>query len=212
MTTLGDSSKPSGGWEAYAGSSQIQQEATQLTIPEHADVTEIGAWVGGWEGTCRVYLCLWSADLELIGSLGPITVANEGAGGPAGGNVTSQTGTLSPAVRLAAGTVVYVGFDRHVDDGHQVSIGGPASPDHYHGRHGGPAAAWPGDLGHASGGLTGAARRVGSWLVYEPVAGAKVYRSGSWDDADTVQVRRSGSWQDVDAVQLRRSGSWTDSE
>lgn len=213
MPTIGTTTKPSGGWHAFAGSSQVQQEAELLTAPAHIDVLELAGWIGGWNGTCRVKLCLWDSLGSLLGESAQITVANEGAGGPAGSNVQLYTAALLVPVRLAAGALFFAGFDRHASDGHQISVGGAGSGSHYEGRHGGSSAPWPGDLGAASGGPDVQDRRAGQYVSnYANVAGAKVYRSGAWADAESVLVRRSGAWVDVDAVQLRRSSAWIDSE
>jgi hypothetical protein len=213
MPSIGTTTKPSGGWHSFQGSSQVQQEANRLTMPAHGDITDLGAWIGGWNGTCRVHLCVWDDAGVLLESVGPITVANEGAGGPAGGNVALYTAPLATPVRLAAGVAFYVGFDRHNSDGHQVSVAGSGTPDHFEGRHGGSTATWPAALGAASGGPSNAPRSCGMYVAnYDLVPGAKVYRSGAWLDADGVQAFRSGAWVDVDGVQLERSGAWVDSE
>ena len=212
MATIGDSSKPSGGWHAFTGNTQVQQEAELLTMPELGDVLQIGAWIGGWSGTCRAILCLWRLDGVLLGQTAQVTAANFGAGGPAGGNVNSFIGTLLTPVRLAAGQAFFVGFDRHGSDGHQISVGGPGSPSHYEGRHGGSGSTWPGNLG-AAGGVATAVRRSGAWVAnYVRVPGAKVMRSGVQTDAQAVQVLRSGAWTDVLGVQIMRSGAWVDSQ
>jgi hypothetical protein len=213
MPTIGDTSKPSGGWHSFSGSSQNQQEAELLTAPERLDVVELAGWIGGWSASCRVKLCIWDDAGELLGQTAQITVANEGAGGPAGGNVALYSAALLTPVRIAAGVAFFVGMDRHADDAHQVSVGGAGSPDHYEGRHGGPAAPWAGDLGAATGGPSNQPRRCGMYVAdYVAVAGAKVYRSGAWVDADSVQIMRSGVWVDADSVQVMRSGVWTDAE
>jgi hypothetical protein len=211
MATIGTTTKPSGGWHAFQGSSQVQQEAERLTMPAHGDITDLGAWIGGWNGTCRVYLCLWDDAGAILGSVGPITVANQGAGGS--GDVALYTATLAAPVRLAAGADFYVGFDRHNSDGHQVSEAGPSTPNHFEGRHGGTTSTWPAALGAASGGPSNAPRRIGMFVQnYNLVPGAKLFRSGAWVDAAGVQLQRSGVLVDVVGVQLQRSGAWVDSQ
>jgi hypothetical protein len=213
VPTIGTTTKPGGGWHAFQGSSQVQQEADRLVMPAHGDIVALAGWIGGWDGTCRVHLCCWDDAGALLGSVGPITVANEGSGGPAGGNVALYTGTLPVPVRLAAGVAFFVGFDRHNSDGHQVSVGGSGTDDHFEGRHGGTTSSWPGALGAASGGPSNASRYAGMYVAnYLPVPGAKILHGTTWDDADGVQALRSGAWSDVDGVQLQRSGAWVDSQ
>lgn len=211
MPAIGDATKPSGGWHAFTGNTQVQQEAELLTMPELGDVTSLGAWVGGWSGTCRIVLCLWRLDGVLLAQSAQVTVANFGAGGPAGGNVQSVIAGIAP-VRLAKNQPFFVGFDRHGSDGHQISVGGAGSPSHYEGRHGGSGSAWPGNLG-AAGGIATQVRRSGAWVAsYTRTPGAKVMRSGVQTDAQAVQVLRSGAWADALAVQIMRSGAWVDSQ
>ena len=207
MPTIGAGAKPGGTYHAFGGSSQINQEAELLEAPVRLRLLELGSWVGGWADTCRVRLCVWDADGDLLGQSAQITVANEGAAGT--GNVSLYTEPLLTPVELAKGAEFYVGFVRHPDDAHQVSVGATSTGPHYHGRSG---ATWPNNLGNAEG-PTSQARRVGSYVAdYEAIAGAKVYRSGAWVDAESVLVYRSGAWVDAEAVQVRRGSSWVDAE
>jgi hypothetical protein len=211
VATIGDPSKPSGGWHAFQGSSQVQQEAERLSTPARGAISRLGAWIGGWSGSCRVYLCLWDGSGGLLASVGPITVASTGAGGA--GQVANYEADLATPVVLARDADFYVGFDRHNSDGHQVSEAGPGTYDHFEGRHGGTIASWPAGLGAASGSPSNAARRIGMYVAtFTPIPGAKIMRAGSWADAETVAAMRAGSWADVAGVQLQRAGSWTDSE
>ena len=211
MATIGDTSKPTSGWHAFQGQSYPQQEGERLTMPAHGDITDLGAWVGGWSGTVRLYLCLWADDFELLASVGPITVASHGAGGPAGGNVERVEASLATPVRLAAGVEFYVGFDRIMADGHQVSVGG--SGTHYEGDRGGTSAPWPSTFGRVGGIAPGAGGRCGAYVAgYAPVAGAKVYDGAAWVDADSVKTYDGAAWVDADAVQVNTGAGWVDSE
>lgn len=207
MPTIGTTSKPGGGWHAFGGSSQINQEAELLTMPARGELLELGQWVGGWSDAPRVRLCVWSSAKVLLGQSAQITVANEGAAGA--GNVSLYTEPLLVPVELAKGASFYVGFVRHPDDAHQIATGASGSGPHYHGRSG---ATWPNNLG-AAGSYSSEERRIGSYVAnYELLPGAWIYRSGVWVEADTVQIYRSGSWSDADGVQLYRSGAWVDSQ
>lgn len=210
MPTIGSGTKPGGSWHAFGGSSNPTQEAELLEAPGRIRLLELGAWIGGWAATCRVRLCVWDGTSgALLGQSAQITVANEGAGGPPGGNVALYTELLETPVELEAGDAFYCGFARHPDDAHQVSTGASGSGPHYHGRSGG---VWPNTFGNVSG-ISEQVRRIGSYVSdYETIPGAHIYRSGAWVEAETVAVYRSGVWVDADAVQLYRSGSWTDAE
>jgi hypothetical protein len=209
MPTIGTPAKPGGGWHSYQGSSYPNQEAEKLQMPARGRILEVGAWVGGWSGTCRVRLCIWDGSSKaLLGQSNQITVANEGAGGPAGSNVALYTGPLIAPVEIGKGFDFYVGFARDPSDGHQVSEGASGTGPHFESRSG---PTWPADLDHNP--LTQETRRIGAYVAnWETLPGAWVYRSGAWVEADTVQIYRSGSWVDVDGVSLYRSGSWADSE
>lgn len=209
MPTIGTISKPSNGYHAYGGSSQINQEAELLVMPVRGRILEVGAWVGGWADTPRVRLCVWDGSSRaLLGQSAQITVANEGAAGPGGSNVSLYTEPLLVPVELNKSESFYVGFVRHPDDSHQISTGATGSGPHYHGRSG---PTWPNELGNAD--YSSEVRRIGAYVAnYEAQAGAWVYRSGVWVEADAVSVYRSGVWAEADAVQLYRSGSWTDAE
>lgn len=212
MPTIGNSAKPSSSWHAFSSSSNPNQESELLTMPETGELLTLGAWVGGWNGSCRIVLAVWAADGTMLGRSDQVTVANQGAGGPSGGNVEQVIADLQTPVRLSSGDTFFVGFARHTSDGHQVSASG-TGPEHYEGRSGGSAGVWQtADLG-AVGGIQNEPRRLGMWVQnYDPVAGAKVRVSGVWVDADDVQVRASGAWVSADAVQIRSAGSWVDAD
>ena len=180
-------------------------------MPARGRILEVGAWVGGWSGTCRLRLCIWDGSSKaLLGQSNQLTAANEGAGGPAGGNVALYTAPLIAPVEIGKGFDFYVGFARDPNDGHQVSEGSSATGPHFHGRSG---PTWPNNLGNAPSSFSQETRRIGAYVAnWETLPGAWVYRSGAWVEADTVQIYRSGSWVDVDGVSLYRSGSWVDSE
>lgn len=213
MPTIGNSTKPSSGWHAYSSSSNPNQEAELLTMPERGDLLELGAWVGGWSGSCRTVLAVWAVDGTMLGSCPQVTVANQGAGGPSGGNVVSVVGTLSTPVRLDAGVQFYVGFARHNSDGHQVSTAG--SGTHYEGRSGGGTGPTyqTAALGAVSGGPDPESGRIGAWVEnYEAVAGGRVRVAGSFVDVAAARVRQGGVWVDLDAVKIRDGGSWVDAD
>lgn len=211
MPTLGTTSKPGNGWHAYSGTTQVNREAELFTLPGSVRILELGQWVGGWSGTCRLVLGVWDyATKELLARTAQITVASEGAGGPAGSNVALYTEPLLAPLELNAGAQVLVGFARHGDDGHQVSTGGSGTGPHYHGRLGG-AFNPDGDFDNGAGDYSEEVRRIGAYIAdYEDLATAWVRRSGAWVRAESVQVRRSGAWVQASSIQARRSGSWTD--
>ena len=207
MATIGNPDRPGGSWHA-ASDPYWDQEADLLEMPARGELLSLGAWLGGWNGTCRGRLCVWDAVGTLLGQSAQFTVANEGGGGPPGSNVERYESALETPVELAKGAGFYVGFNRHPADGLQVSLG-PSGGTHYHGKSG---ATWPNDLGN-SGGISSEPRRVGAYVAnYEQTTGAHVYRSGAWTEAESVQEYRSGAWVESDAVQLWRSGALVDAE
>jgi hypothetical protein len=211
MPTIGTTTKPSSGWHSYLGSSETNQEAELLTMPERGTILELGAWLGGWNGTARCTLNVWAADgsRELLGRTAQFTVANEGAGGPAGSNVALYTATLTTPVGLSNGEAFLVGFTRHPDDGHQVSIGASGGGPHYHGRVGGGVYQPDADFG--PGAYSEELRRVGVYVAdYEPKPGGYIRRSSAWAEPE-VYVRRSSAWAEPE-VYVRRSGAWIEPE
>lgn len=210
MPTIGNAAKPGGSWHAYGGSSFPTQEAELLEAPVRLRLLELGAWIGGWADTPRVRLCVWDAAGVRLGQSAQFTVANEGGGGPPGSNVALYTELLETPVELPKGAEFYCGFARHPDDSHQVSTGASGTGPHYHGR---SFATWPGNLGERPEGISTEVRRIGAYVAdYDPIAGAKIYRSGAWVDADAVLVYRSGVWVEADSVQVRRGAAWVDAE
>lgn len=213
MPTIGTSTKPSSSWHAFSSSSNPNQEAELLTMPETGELLQLGAWVGGWSGTCRIMLMAWDVDGVQLGHSAQVTVANQGAGGPSGGNVEQVIEDLLAPIRLVAGTQFYVGFARHNSDGHQVSASG--SGEHFEGRSGGgTGSAWQtAALGAVSGGPANQTRRIGAWVNnYEPVAGGRVRVAGAFVDVDAARYRAGGAWVDLDAVKIRSGGVWVDAD
>lgn len=208
MPELGNSGKPSSGWEAYGGSSQTSIEVEKLTAPRRLRILEVGAWAGGWSATCRARLGIWSAAGALLGQSADVIFANEGAGGPAGGNVARYVAALTSPVELEAGDLFYVGFNRHPNDAHQISKGASGSGPHFEDHVG--AASWPTPAISSPASID---RRSGAFVAnYQELAGIWVRRAGAWVLAESVSVRRSGAWVAADTVAVRRSGAWVDAE
>jgi hypothetical protein len=203
---LGNSAKPSSGWHALGGSSQASIEVEKLTAPGRIRITSVGVWAGGWAGSCRAHLGIWSAAGALLGQSAEVSFANEGAGGPAGGNVARYVAAIAP-VELDAGAVFYVGFNRHPNDSHQVS-GGPTSTEHFEDQVG--VSSWPTPSISSPSTVQ---RRIGAYVAdYVELAGAWVRRAGAWVLADEVLVRRGGVWVPADTVAIRRAGAWVDAQ
>ena len=205
MPILGNDTKPGFAYHAYSGTSQPNQEAEDIELPaQRIRIKRLGAWIGGWNDSPRVRLCIWNSSTgALLAQSAQFTVANEGAAGP--GNVTRYEADLeTPFDTPTAGMTVRVGFTRDRSDGHQVSTGSTTA-GHFHGRAPYPA----GIFAEIDGGFA-ENRRIGLWIQdYELLANAYVLRSGVWERA-TPKVYRSGVWQDADAVRVFRSGSWQD--
>ncbi len=205
MPVLGANSKPGFSYHSYSGTSQPNQEAEPMTLPDQRiRILTLGQWLGGWGGTCRVRLCIWDGDFQtLLAQTAEITVANLGSGD---GKANSYTADLITPYEADAGQTILVGFTRHRDDGHNV-LTGNAAYTHEHGRGAYPGAPF-GDIDQTS----GIAKRIGAWVQdYEPLANAYVYRSGLWQRA-TPKVYRSGSWVDAEGVKVYRSGAWVDAD
>jgi hypothetical protein len=212
MAILGESGKPSGGWHAYQGSSQIGQEAEQLTMPKGGTIFSLGAWVGGWNGACDVWLTVWDAAgaRPKLAQSAMVTVANEGAGGPGGSNVQLIVASLTSPLDLPTGFDFLVGFVRKQGDGHQISTGPSGSGPHFHGRSGASVQA----ASFAQGGdYSSEPLRIGAYVAnYEPRPGAWVYRSGVWVQAEQVSVYRAGSWSEADSISVRRGAAWNEAD
>lgn len=205
MPIWGNDAEPGFGWHAFSSSAHPNQEAEALTLPDQRiRVLELGAWVGGWNGTCRIRLCAWAEDGTLLAQSAEQTIPNEGSGGE--GQIARHTGALLVPYESEPGELIWVGFTRNRSDGHQIGTGSTIN-QHFHGR-----APYPdGDFGEVEL-YVAQARRIGCWIEdYEPIATAHVYRSGAWTDPETV-VRRSAAWGDPESVQAYRSGAWTDAD
>jgi hypothetical protein len=205
---LGNSGKPGSGWEAYGGSSYPSIEVEQLTAPRRLRILSVGVWAGGWSGSCRARLGIWSAAGALLGQSAEVSFANEGAGGPAGSNVARYVAALAVPVELDAGVNFYVGFNRHPNDAHQVSKGASGSGPHFHDEVG--PASWPTPPITAP---VSVDRRIGAYVAdYLELAGAWVRRGGSWVLAGELLVRRGGVWVPADTVAVRRGAAWVDAQ
>lgn len=209
---LGNGAKPSGGWHAYQGSSEINQEAELLTIPKGGTILTLGAWIGGWAAACDVWLTVWEAAgaRAILGQSAILTVANEGAGGPGGSNVKLYVADLLTPVDLPTGADFLVGFVRKQNDGHQISTGAGGSGPHAHGRSG---AAQQNAAFAQAGDYSTPVLRIGAYVAdYQPRPGAWIYRAGVWVQSDQVMTYRAGSWVEVDTVQIRRGSEWVEAD
>jgi hypothetical protein len=208
MPIIGNDSKPSYSYHAYGGSSQINQEAEDITLPAgRVRITRLGAWIGGWNDAPRCYLTVWSPTTgAVLAQSGQFTVANQGAA--AEGKVAKYVADLATPYEADGGAVLRIGFTRHRDDAHQVSTGAVTGAGHEHGRGAYPAGGFASiDGGYAEN------RRIGAWIEdYVAIRGGWIYRSGVWVRADAVYAYRSGSWAEVDTVQAYRGGSWIEAD
>jgi hypothetical protein len=209
MAIIGDSSKPNDHWEAFQGSSQINQGAELLTMPKGGTINSVGQWIGGWSGACDVWLTVWSAAgaRPVLGQSNILTVASQGAGGPAGSNVQLYVASLRVPVDLPTGADFLVGFVRKQGDGHQISF--ENAGQHWQGRSG--AAVQDAPFGVAAYASQGG--RIGAYVAdYQPRSGAWIYRAGAWVQSDQLLVFRSGQWVEADTVNAFRSGAWNEAD
>jgi len=208
MATLGITGKPTASWHGYGGSSTINQEAEQLTIPKGGTIYSVGCWIGGWDGACDVWLTIWDAAgaRPKLAQSAMVTVANEGS--PGDGKVKLYVAALTAPLDLPTGFDFLVGFVRKQNDAHQVSTG-PSAAGHRHGRSGA-------NQQTAAFGVTdysSQVQRIGAYVAdYQPRPGAWVYRSGVWQQSDTVSVYRAGSWVEADGVSVRRGSAWNEAD
>ena len=209
MPTIGDGSKPNDHWHSYSGSSQPNQEAELLTMPKGGTLNSVGAWVGGWSGACDIWLTIWAASgaRAVLGQSNILTVASEGAGGPAGSNVKLYVADLRVPVDLPTGADFLCGFVRKQNQGHQISF--ENAGQHWHGRSGPTQeAAVFGNADYVSMG-----GRIGAYVAdWRPRSGAWVYRAGVWVASDQLLVYRSGAWVEADTVSVNRSGAWAEAD
>lgn len=210
MATIGDGSKPNDHWEAYSGSSQVNQGAEQLTMPKGGRILQVGQWLGGWNGPVDVWLTIWDAagSRPVLGQSNIMTVANKGAGGPAGSNVALYVADLLKPVDLPTGADFLVGFVRKQGQGHQISFENTGA--HYEGRSG--ANQQSAAFGQA-GSYSSQSGRIGAYVAnYVPRSGAWVYRAGAWVQSDQLLVYRSGAWVEADTVNVNRAGAWVEAD
>ena len=206
MPVLGNATKPSNSWGAYEGHTYPSQMAEKLQHTRAIRILQLGSWIGGWNGTCRVRLTVWRySDRVVIAQSAEIVVPNKGAGGPSGGNVNSIVGAVVAPVDIPANTPFYVGWVSHHDDGMQFSFGSTSSGQHIEGKIG--ENAYPGaPLANA----TLIARRVGAWVQdYADMAGAHVYRGSAFTRAEVV-VQRGAAKSPAQRVAVYRNGAWVD--
>lgn len=180
MPVIGNSSKPTSYWWAESNPNQY---AEKLTMPEDGDITRLGQWLGGWNGTVRTKLCIWDASGVLLGQSAQFTVANKGA--PSSGNVDKYEADLTSPVSLSSGDEFFVGFSHDPSDAHQVSGGSSGSGTHYTRNRG----TWPGDLT----GYTTVNRRVGSYVADYTPSGGGGGGGGGFPTADTQKAAAASS-------------------
>ena len=204
MAVLGESGKPGYSYQAYDGTTNPNQMVEKLTAPQKIRIIELGAWIGGWNQVSEVVLAVYHLDGTLLGRTAPFNIANEGAAGD--GQASLYTRSLITPVILESGQQFYVGTNRERSGNGVIWLTGTTVNPHYEAR-----AAYPdGVLGGVEA-ASSVARRIGAYVSnYEPVASAKVYRSGAWTQAESVKVYRGGAWTDADGVKVYRSGAWVD--
>ena len=208
MAIIGNDTKPGFAYHAYGGTSQINQEAEDVTLPAgRIRITRLGAWIGGWNDSPRVMLTIWNPSTgAVLGQSVQFAVSNQGAAG--GGKVTKYVADLVTPYEANGGAVIRVGFTRHRDDAHQVSTGTTTPAGHEHGRGAYPA----GGFAEIDGGYA-ENRRIGAWIDdYQPIRGGWVYRGGAWIRADQLAVIRSGVAVQATSVLVYRGTSWIEAD
>ena len=199
MPRFGNDARPD---VTEANTQQRNQQGNRHSVSERIRVTELGAWIKGWNGSATYRHMIWRHDGAILYQSPSDTVSSAGVGT---GNLSKVTRNVSPPLELDAGDDIVVGFWWAWGDGLQTGYHNSGA-NHF-------------DKSSSSGvsGMNGASQHgstgpIGAWAEYVPIAGAWVRRSGAWERADSVSVRRGGAWEEVDTVSVRRSGSWQEAD
>jgi hypothetical protein len=211
MARIGSNAKPD--LAQWRTGNIKQQLATRLTVPENARITHLGAYLRGVSGYGSIdyRLCIWKWDGATSDTnrlLGQSALKNSPAAAFSLGNLTKYTWPLEAAVVLPAGANIMVGISSSTAAGAAVQWGVDGAGTKYAQDSGPPAGdPWPDNMKACYTDTYALA----AWVeAYSPVGAAWVYRSGVWQQAESVQVYRSGAWADVEGVQVYRNGAWVD--
>lgn len=207
MPTIGPTDRP----EVFEWhTDESNQQVNRLTLPERMRITRLGAWIRGVSGYGDVNykLCLWDPS---SGSLHAQTASY--SIGPAGVNVSNLTNVerdLSAPVELDAGVDVYCGIAWSPGGALQTGWHDHGSLPLHRDR---SVSNIPANMAASNSSAHSGTGPIAAYIAqYEAIAGAWIYRSGTWIRADSVNVLRSGSWSEADSVGVFRSGSWTDAD
>lgn len=192
MATLGNSTTPTYGYDSY--SSTANQAAQLYTAPSPGIIISSVSFYGSGTTGNTAYGCIWNSSGTLLAQ--GSGVSTSGGSASAGGQAW-HTDTLTASLFVAAGTQIYIGWQRSTASTFDWSFSNDGASVSYH-----TGGSTPSNFGSA---VTVQNGSIGAYATYTP-AGMYVRRSGAWTAAP-VYVRRSGAWTSA-AVYVRRSGAW----
>lgn len=199
MSTLGSTSAPSDGWEAWDGGTW-NQHAIDLTATSDMLVTGVGLWIRGYNASCSFRGVVWNSTRNTVLGYSPSTTASGASGSVAASN--EYTVDVNTPFEVADGTTVYVGLTRNY--GGAMQFAWNSGGNHYDDNNGSSTpSGMSGESNHSG-------RTPHFYIIWQdPLPEVYLRRSGAWDKLTQAYVRRSGAWSSVGSdVYVRRSGAW----
>ncbi len=140
MPTLGSTSEPTTSQVGY-GLNVTNHYAVAITMPSGGPwlITDLGAWVRGWNEACDFRICVWSSGGTLLGQTAVLTASN-GGGLAVGNNVKYTAGVQGAGVEVNGGQTVYVGVARDPSTDIQFGTRSGTRRQRY-------SSSWPASLG-----------------------------------------------------------------
>lgn len=198
MATLGNSTHPTFGWDAYQSSAN--QAAQKYTMPTGGGTITSVTFYGSGDGSSHNigYGCIWDSSGNLLAQGSGVSTTG---GGQSAGGQTWHTDTLTTPLVVTAGTQIYIGWQRSTSTLFDWSWAGDSATVAYHTSGNSPA-----NFGSSASVQNGSIGAYATYTAGSSGSGLKRRRSGAWVTV-SWKIRRSGAWVAM-TWKIRRSGAW----
>lgn len=193
MTNLGNSTTPTFGFDQYT--STANQAAQLYTTPSAIIITSVSFYgSGNGASSNTAYGCVWDASGNLLGHGSGVSTTG-GAG--SGGGQAWHTDTLTAPLYVAAGTQLYIGWQRSTATTFDWSWAGDAAAVAYH-----TAGSTPSNFGSSATVQNGS---IGAYATYSP-AGVWIAPSGTVEPPIAVWCNPGSGPAKVQAIYVNKAG------
>lgn len=193
MATLGNSTTPTFGYDQY--SSTANQAAQLYTTPGAIVISSVSFYgSGNGASSNTAYGCIWNSSGTLLAQGSGVSTSG-GAG--SGGGQAWHTDTLTSPLYVAAGTQLYIGWQRSTATTFDWSFANDGASVAYH-----TAGSTPSAFGS---GVTVQNGSIGAYATYSP-AGVWIAPSGTVEPPVAVWCNPGSGVTKVLAIYVNKAG------